>query len=358
MEKLPPVVIVAPEQIGEVLFEILPKLSEKIRLELAPVFNSQQLILHQPEIRLNFNYEQNQNRLSCQPEIKLLDKVYHGEDCRRLLTDESTYERSSIDPKQWWTVNRQPLKELFHFLERNRFEFCTDNWFIQEQGPLLKFMLGGLRQLPEEWPVTTNSSFEEFKIAPVKLESYVKVDIAENIDWFDFEIYYNLGGETYTHQEIMAMLRRTVDGSYIQVGNQWFLIDELSKIDLLEHSFARNTEKTGPARRPMLQLNLPAAATTGTWNYIEGNTVYQQFAADTSNENPIEACPLPDQLQGELRPYQKDGFYWLRFLHKYRFGGILADDMGLGKTLQVLTLIKSLPKQQTLSGSLPPEPDL
>lgn len=42
-----------------------------------------------------------------------------------------------------------------------------------------------------------------------------------------------------------------------------------------------------------------------------------------------------------LRPYQLDGFRWLRVLSKFGFGGILADDMGLGKTLEIMAFISS-----------------
>ncbi|PQA58213.1 DEAD/DEAH box helicase [Siphonobacter curvatus] len=55
----------------------------------------------------------------------------------------------------------------------------------------------------------------------------------------------------------------------------------------------------------------------------------------------IEAYPLPQGLNGTLRPYQKAGYDWLRFLNQYQFGGCLADDMGLGKTLQTLSLLQS-----------------
>ena len=48
---------------------------------------------------------------------------------------------------------------------------------------------------------------------------------------------------------------------------------------------------------------------------------------------------LPAGLHAELRPYQREGFDWLRFLWRHRLGGVLADDMGLGKTLQTLALI-------------------
>jgi len=52
------------------------------------------------------------------------------------------------------------------------------------------------------------------------------------------------------------------------------------------------------------------------------------------------------QLQGELRPYQKDGLKWLDYLHEHRLGGCLADDMGLGKTIQVIALLSRIyPKE-------------
>jgi SNF2 family DNA or RNA helicase len=47
----------------------------------------------------------------------------------------------------------------------------------------------------------------------------------------------------------------------------------------------------------------------------------------------------PRTLKADLRPYQKDGFSWLVFLHELNSGGILADDMGLGKTVQAIALL-------------------
>lgn len=45
---------------------------------------------------------------------------------------------------------------------------------------------------------------------------------------------------------------------------------------------------------------------------------------------------IPASVKATLRPYQHEGFRWLRFLAKHQLNGILADDMGLGKTLQTL----------------------
>ncbi|MGN0907558.1 MAG: DEAD/DEAH box helicase [Bullifex sp.] len=59
---------------------------------------------------------------------------------------------------------------------------------------------------------------------------------------------------------------------------------------------------------------------------------------------------VPSSLSAVMRPYQKDGFRWLKTLYDYRFGGILADEMGLGKTIQVISLMLSL-KQSGVEGT-------
>ncbi|MGE5581749.1 MAG: SWIM zinc finger family protein, partial [Bacillota bacterium] len=56
LEKLPPEITITPEELGRVLFEILPRLSEKVHLESAPEFHSHVLLLRQPEIGLFFDY--------------------------------------------------------------------------------------------------------------------------------------------------------------------------------------------------------------------------------------------------------------------------------------------------------------
>ncbi len=51
---------------------------------------------------------------------------------------------------------------------------------------------------------------------------------------------------------------------------------------------------------------------------------------------------IPDDIRADLRPYQKEGFYWMTILHEHNTGGCLADDMGLGKTLQTITLLQKV----------------
>ncbi|MFC5051293.1 SNF2-related protein [Rubritalea spongiae] len=65
----------------------------------------------------------------------------------------------------------------------------------------------------------------------------------------------------------------------------------------------------------------------------------QKISEQIQHPQSIEAVSVPSDLHATLREYQLHGFYWMQFLTRNHFGGILADDMGLGKTLQTLTHI-------------------
>ncbi len=49
--------------------------------------------------------------------------------------------------------------------------------------------------------------------------------------------------------------------------------------------------------------------------------------------------PPPEVFTATLRPYQREGYVWLRRLADWGVGACLADDMGLGKTVQALALM-------------------
>jgi SNF2 family DNA or RNA helicase len=61
-----------------------------------------------------------------------------------------------------------------------------------------------------------------------------------------------------------------------------------------------------------------------------------------ANFQGIEECDPAKGFKGDLRPYQRFGLGWLKFLDQMSWGGCLADDMGLGKTVQALALIHNL----------------
>ena len=343
LEKMPREITVIPEKLGELLFTILPRLRERINLEIDPAISSHQLMELEPEISLDFDLRNGQ--IICRPELKIGDQKFRGCDCLTPAEAEPRYTRSESDPQKWFTVNRKPLRNFLKFLRVNNFETVPEGFTLSGANQLAPFMFSGLREIPPDWKITTSPGFQEYKITPVKLEPVVELNLSDDIDWFEFKIYYNLGGKTYTHQEILKMIHATAAGErYIHAENGVFLVEESGQADLLEDFFRPSATKSGPLGEKLFNLLFYRQVLREHGVKIEGNAVYDRFEEEISGGNPVETCVLPEGLQGELRKYQKEGFHWLRFLYKYHFSGILADDMGLGKTLQVLTLVKSVPK--------------
>ncbi len=70
-------------------------------------------------------------------------------------------------------------------------------------------------------------------------------------------------------------------------------------------------------------------------------------------EARLEPMDTPADFDGALRPYQRRGAAWLRFLGRLGLGAVLADDMGLGKTVQLLAVLT-----EERSGGPAPGPTL
>ena len=77
---------------------------------------------------------------------------------------------------------------------------------------------------------------------------------------------------------------------------------------------------------------------------------WRETAAQRNRESDAKFEPVAlGPLDAVLRPYQKQGVYWMRFLENAGLSGLLADEMGLGKTLQTLTWL-SLPHGEGVRG--------
>lgn len=67
---------------------------------------------------------------------------------------------------------------------------------------------------------------------------------------------------------------------------------------------------------------------------------FERLRTALGDISSLPEAPLPDDLVGDLRPYQRVGVTWLSFLRDNAFGALLADDMGLGKTLQAMCVMR------------------
>jgi SNF2 family DNA or RNA helicase len=150
----------------------------------------------------------------------------------------------------------------------------------------------------------------------------------------------------YNHERFRVSQREIESAStngehWIRRRDAWIKVDseKLKRIDenvKLLHLQRGPSGFTFPASQREQVINLFSLLGS-----IEHSAAYAGFLLKLADFQKIEDVPLPSTLRPEIRfrPYQKHGFNWLAFLHRFGLNGILADDMGLGKTLQTLAVI-------------------
>jgi SNF2 family DNA or RNA helicase len=166
-------------------------------------------------------------------------------------------------------------------------------------------------------------------------KAVIEVEVKENIDWFDIHAKIRFGEFEIAFKDLRKLiLRKKVE---FKLPNGEIAI--IPEVWLTKYSDLFSLSETeGNQEKPVLRkhhINLVK-------ELEEGNLAKVHISEKLRTLNSfsgIKNYDVPEGFNGELRPYQKAGYNWLRFLNEYRLGGCLADDMGLGKTVQTLALL-------------------
>lgn len=147
-------------------------------------------------------------------------------------------------------------------------------------------------------------------------------------------------GIPLTRTEMEQLLQQT-EGLALLKG-KWIEVDHAKLQKLLEEMECGGNDLTlmealrMGLRDPSQEqgADVGSIVTNGTW--------LAQLLQELRTPKKIRSAIVPRTFQATLRPYQKDGFTWLNYMNKLKFGACLADDMGLGKTVQVLAFLEKL----------------
>ena len=203
-------------------------------------------------------------------------------------------ETESIDIVSWINENRGAL-------ERSGFE-------IQQEEGTTQYYLGGIQLL-----VTVKNGIDWFDVHAV-----VKFD--------EFEIPF-----IKLRKHILDKKREYVlpNGKVVILPAEWFT--QFAQIVNLAdvHDEAYRVRNIHVSLLADLDEYLNEAPPTPDWT-------------EALHRGTIPPVDLPTGFNGELRNYQMEGYSWIRFMQKNRFGALLADDMGLGKTIQTLAQLQVL----------------
>lgn len=168
-------------------------------------------------------------------------------------------------------------------------------------------------------------------------KAVIEVEVKENIDWFDIHARIRFGEFEVPFKELRKLiLKKKVE---FKLPNGEIAIIPEAWLTRYADLFALS-ETEGDKEKPVLRkhhLNLVKELEDGNLAKVH----ISEKLRSLDSFSGIKNYALPDGFVGELRPYQKAGYNWLRFLNEFRLGGCLADDMGLGKTVQTLAMLQA-----------------
>jgi SNF2 family DNA or RNA helicase len=175
------------------------------------------------------------------------------------------------------------------------------------------------------------------------------------LDWFELDLLVN-------EADLEIIRQAEVGDNYILTDKGLVLLTDQEK-DLLRFmkrytklEGEKKAEATPGLRRFGLTLNrarvfelfeLKRLGVDGALTPEE-----EEFCLRILNLDRMPTYEIPERYREIARPYQLQGFQWLRFLWENRFGACLADDMGLGKTLQAIMLLQSLVEEGKIKRAL------
>jgi hypothetical protein len=183
----------------------------------------------------------------------------------------------------------------------------------------------------------------------------------------DFSVNVTLDGESLSEDEMRSILESA--SGLIPLRGRWIEVDREKLTEALKHWKQVERDARGgeisffEGMRLLAGVNLGTGAAsaqpeiTKEWTGISAGTelekLLRQLREPEAQSTP-QSNAQPAGLLGQLRPYQRIGARWLRFLTRLGLGACLADDMGLGKTIQVIALLLQLKSDgdQVLTPSL------
>lgn len=176
---------------------------------------------------------------------------------------------------------------------------------------------------------------------PIHLDTKVEV----KGDWFDVQAVVKLGDYTIPFMKFR---------NHILQGNREYILPNGEIMILPKEWFSKYSDlflfsKKDQETITISKLHYKIIEQT----FSAPDKAYSDVFLELMKGVPKSSEKVPDAIHAELRPYQKEGYYWMYLLYQNKMGGCLADDMGLGKTLQTLAILSKAMEVEN-SASLSP----
>lgn len=214
-----------------------------------------------------------------------------------------------------------------------------------------KFVQNPEAYIPEEIRISTEDFGDRVKglgIRVYKAQPYVDGQNNKH-GWFDFEAGFKI--KDHEGNIISREDESFFDGNkpFKQIDEKTFIevpdkVDEFKMITKKLQREIKNNQLGGQKSRYILEIFENISG-------VDYNKPLQDWRNKVLDEKIFDS-KSPKYFQAILKDFQREGFKWMKTLHFFGNGGLLADDMGLGKTIQVIAFLSYLKEQNKLTPTI------
>jgi len=296
---------------------------------------------------VHFFMHKNEDEVLLEGTLRYRPKVEIPLSAGRFLSPLVSYEINGV--KSWFYIPSQVFEQVNDFLRKlpnpayDRLEKYSQLVFRGEQN--IEILKKAVYELTEaNWNIEIDEQLKREFIYKVPLQAEINASMADEINWFSYDIKYQYKDFSFSHEELRKFFKskqqflKTQDGRLVFI-TQKEVFDEME--NLLRKSEAEK-DKVYRARVNILPYYWRLREENPSLQ-LYGDKYLEQMFKSLLNRQSDKAEKLPAYLNTVLRSYQKAGFQWLKMLSKYKLHGILADEMGLGKTVQALSVLSETP---------------
>ncbi len=320
-------IIINEKEVKEFFGVIYPKIKDEIDITTIDKSLLEKYIPKDLSVKVYLDYNQ-KNQIICD-----LKFCYDN-------TEINPFDDGDID------IARNVLEEnsVLNFFINSGFMLDGKNYrlILANDEEIYNFLSKDIENYMKMFEVLVTKNFKEKKVRALSLKT-MGIRVENNLLNLDLE---NIGLDLAELNDIIKKYKlkkkyyRLKNGDFIDLENDKTIkvFAEMEDNLDIQYEEAENNIIKLPINRIMyLDKILKKLDNTK----IITNNEYVEIVETIDQNNQSTETKLPNNLNAELRKYQKEGYNWLKNLDTYNFGGILADDMGLGKTLQVLAVILS-----------------
>ncbi|MCP4347176.1 MAG: DEAD/DEAH box helicase [Desulfobacterales bacterium] len=231
------------------------------------------------------------------------------------------------------------LKKYKRTGKNNSTYFIDNSTFIIEESLAREFIHNELPNLITQYAVMGAEKLKSYKIKAVTPK--LNLDLSHGTDFLEGDANLEIEGNLIA---LFEALNQYSKNSYISLNDGTHAIINKNYIDKLNRIFKKqkNKVKVSFFDLPIVEELIDEKVARNSFK--RSREIFMGF---NKLKNSRQKIP---KLNTELRDYQKQGYKWVKYLHKHALGGCLADDMGLGKTVQAISLLSSIyPKEKKSS---------